>query len=465
LELSNPQKDSAIGKREAEAVIHNVEIPETTLAKLAEIVHIQMTLLAFAASKQDLSLEKCAEYLQNEGIDRNKPGRSRKIARWIWRVEGRRENLKEFAKGIKEEKLHLVSRLRHEIQLLFEDPPIGYVDIVEAPKDSWQEKGVKFLRKFYDDLSKSKLPECLFSELDAKDYNRQTFLKDYLEKNNILQVCPICDESGSYTSSNGNIYTDIEHYLPQSLYPHFACHPYNLIPICHLCNSAIHGDEDPLQPDKNNPRNRLQLQNIILPYRGLSLGAVTRLDIKLDNTAQLAAFRKLISTDKQNDYKTQIETLDRIYKIPGRWNKHHEIDKVGETLFRRMRQFLRGTYELPVGDSLQDVLFDAIHQLLYFLYRKGEEGHKGGDYGKDPYAFAMTWLLVEMLKEEKQYSEELKKKKEQRKNTIFTPPLLDELASWLGQNINSQNDYTELANKLLNMVSSENAESQLHDFI
>jgi len=30
------------------------------------------------------------------------------------------------------------------------------------------------------------------------------------------------------------------------MYPHFACHPYNLIPICYSCNSSIKGLKDPL---------------------------------------------------------------------------------------------------------------------------------------------------------------------------------------------------------------------------
>jgi len=90
-----------------------------------------------------------------------------------------------------------------------------------------------------------------------------------------------------------------------------------------------------------------------------------------------------------------------------RWNAHNDIDKVGETLFRRMRQFLRGSHELPIGgspESAWSVLQFALYQLVYSLHTEGEEGYRGGDFGKDPFAFAMKWLLVTILNEEKLFS-------------------------------------------------------------
>jgi hypothetical protein len=304
----------------------------------------------------------------------------------------------------------------------------------------------------YDDLNDSKLPACYFLASQAGDFHRQDFFRAFLKENGTLHVCPVCDESGSYTSSRGNIRTDIEHYFPQSLYPHFACHPYNLIPICHLCNSAIHGDKDPLQLDKNN---RLELQEIVLPYRGLGLGTVTRLKVEL-NDVQSATFKELISTDEENTYYTQIRTLERMYEVPSRWNKHHEIDKVGEALFRRMRQFLRGSYELSGGNSLRPVLMDALHQLVYFLHTAGEKDYERGDYGKDPFAFAMKWLLVEILKEENKQMD-LTLGESLNVTNLFSLPLLHELADWLGQDAESNDEYVAVAVRLIRLASGESS--------
>jgi hypothetical protein len=156
-----------------------------------------------------------------------------------------------------------------------------------------------------------------------------------------------------------------------------------------------------------NGSARLRLEDIILPYRGFGLGTVTRLIIAPDDTAQSATFADLVSTVPGKSYKTQIDTFASVYEIPQRWNEQNGIDKVGEMLFRRMRHFLRGTYELAISnspESIWSVLEYALYQLVYSLHTQGEEGYKGGDFGKDPFAFAMKWLLVTILNEETQFA-------------------------------------------------------------
>lgn len=453
-------------------MIHQVKLPDITKQRLSDAVSVQMTLLTYAASEssQDLSEERCAAYLQANGFDAIKQDRSRNIAQWIWSLKERHEPLIGFAAGPFEEKCRLVERLQYETQLLSaQESPRGIVNIVDIPRNSpqkqgnsrrnreksWQEQGADFLRRFYYELSKTKLPKYLFSESDAEDFSRQGFLRAFMAENKALYVCPVCDESGSYTSSEGEIYTDIEHYFPQSKYPHFACHPYNLIPICHLCNSAIHGDKDPLQPV--NSSSRLQLQDIVLPYRDLSLGTVTRLNIVLDNASQSATFDSLVSTETGNSFSTQIDSFAWLYKIPKRWNEHNDIDKVGETLFRRMRQFLRGAHELAIGNSPKSVwpVFEyALYQLVYSLHTQGEEGFEGGDFGKDPYAFAMKWLLVTILNEESFLSGQ-DHEDGQNDRSEFQFPLLNELAHWLGQNMSSKDEYIACATMLIKMLSDE----------
>lgn len=39
--------------------------------------------------------------------------------------------------------------------------------------------------------------------------------------------CPLCGI---------NDVTDIDHYMPRSVFPEYSVHPFNLIPICHECN-------------------------------------------------------------------------------------------------------------------------------------------------------------------------------------------------------------------------------------
>ena len=115
-------------------------------------------------------------------------------------------------------------------------------DFVQAnhllPK--WLKAGIQeFLTYFYtnfDDLSADFFPT-------GKPYGRTEFFSSSTRI--WLNVCAICDEHRPMTILRGEYYSDIEHYFPKSVYPHLACHPYNLIPICKPCNFA-RLDKDPL---------------------------------------------------------------------------------------------------------------------------------------------------------------------------------------------------------------------------
>jgi hypothetical protein len=74
-------------------------------------------------------------------------------------------------------------------------------------------------------------------------------------------------EEAQHTINRDELY-----YLPESAYPHLACHPFNLIPVCHHCNAMIKGKANPLQ---GSSRDWLSVEDIFLPYRETGLGART----------------------------------------------------------------------------------------------------------------------------------------------------------------------------------------------
>src|SRR5205807_9918270 len=84
-----------------------------------------------------------------------------------------------------------------------------------------------------------------------------------------------------------------DHFLPKSLYPHLACHPYNLIPICHTCNSSYKGPRDPFD-DCNGSRR--SLNPYILPYRLAQFSRNTFLDVKIGQQTREAALQENPST-------------------------------------------------------------------------------------------------------------------------------------------------------------------------
>ncbi|MBE2241054.1 MAG: hypothetical protein IAE81_24930 [Caldilineaceae bacterium] len=80
----------------------------------------------------------------------------------------------------------------------------------------------------------------------ATSFHRKGYLVEYLAKNQNVQVCPYCD--GSLGSP------ELDHFYPKAEFPQLACHPLNLIPSCHECNSRENkGSKIPLDKDAADP--------------------------------------------------------------------------------------------------------------------------------------------------------------------------------------------------------------------
>ena len=262
-------------------MIHEVTLPRTTLDRLTDIVVLQMWLLRYAASTPSPSQTGCATHLERY---RGFRGRGDRIARWIWNARDRREPLLSFAARGKPAKKREWTRLLSREALMFLTERTGTLTLMSKRAPSWQKNAAGFLRKFYDDLcSEAGLPSYLFSGSQTTSFGRQAFLREFQSENPGLYVCAVCDGSGFRTMVNSNVLTDIDHYLPQSLYPHLACHPYNMIPVCHLCNSGVKGTTDPLRGRRVNGRwsARRNLEDVVLPYYEPGLGVRTFLQVEL----------------------------------------------------------------------------------------------------------------------------------------------------------------------------------------
>ena len=374
--------------------MHQVILPKSTRKRLGEVVALQIWLLRYATESNIIDKNTCAAFLKRvQWIQ----GRESKIAGWTCNGK-RHEFLCQFASGPPEFKLALLKRVISETRRFGNGNglirglviPESKQEIPQVIQDA-HDGACQFLLAFYDAFCSSGFPKYFVPGVQAKHFGRQNFLDAFVEMNNGLYVCAICDEAGYFTAAEENIYTDIDHYLPKSIYPHLACHPYNMLPICHPCNSYIKGTKDLLEgPDGV----RLRLEDILLPYRKES-GLASRTYIQIgsrESAKRLVEFNEL-KPRSNLDLRQRIEALGRVYQIPMRWNER--VDQIGETLFRRMFQFLQDSRGMPIDASLPQALIDALDQLLYYLYEKGQ-----GDLGKDPFAFAMTWWLAHLINEE-----------------------------------------------------------------
>jgi hypothetical protein len=363
-------------------MIHQVHLPELTRRRLTDVVMLQLRLLYYAASTAALDEASCAQYLDQHARCR---GRGSQIAAWLWRAPRRYKPLETFAQGPAPEKREWSQCLAREALAFLRNPIGSIAHHVTTNAFPWQNAGAMFFRNFYDDLCAAPgLPGYLFSESGAPAFRRQDFLAEFKDINRDLYVCAACDESGYHTVVGGSILTDVEHYLPQSRYPHLACHPFNLLPICHHCN-LLKRNADPLKGGSSNPRI---LEDILLPYREPGLSSQTYLQVRLgksETSTRLGQIKPRTATE----LRQKIAAFGVVYQVPARWRER--IHTIGETLFRRMRRFLRSVEGLPNDGTRSQTLLDQLDQLLYDLYE---------DQGKEPFGFAMTWWLATLLKHE-----------------------------------------------------------------
>ena len=243
----------------------------------------------------------------------------------------------------------------------------------------WLKAVKEFLEYFYANLD---LPGTFFP--NGRAYGRERFFAAYRSTNPTQHICAICDEHRPITVLRGDSYSDIEHYFPKSLYPHLACHPYNLVPICRACNSA-HLDRDPLAGADGTRRT---LGQVFLPYRSESVR--TQGAVKLDWTPPSAPALSIEArqADPAPDFPAKLEAFASIYDIPGRWQSR--IHSIGEQLWRQMSSYVRA--EMDSGEELTPLKAKtALDRLLgYFV----------DDLGASPWDYVLVWYLSHLLVKE-----------------------------------------------------------------
>ncbi len=367
-------------------MIHKMTLSPTIRDHLSEIVKLQIDLLYYAATHEKVNKTTCATYFNEKPLDPHFIGRGKAIANWLWapHTTTRHDHLVKFAstyisthpdeqKAEQQQKKDWCRRLAKEVAML-SNTKLPFIEIAnffgDAPVPNcqkkltytWKGEASCFLLYFYENFlgNDEIFPKDLFST--ATPFGRQTFLDAFLVANNSLEICAICDESRYFTQGKEHIYASIDHFLPKSRYPHFACHPYNLIPVCHACNSSLKGRKDPL--DVNSPSRVLNRYS--LPYRDIDWGTDAYLEVTLNKNIEFTApltLRKDASGQRDPQKEAALKLLSALYDIPDRW----PAGKISETLFRRMRQFLGNGKGGPQSFDMPSEVNNTLEQLLYYL--------------------------------------------------------------------------------------------------
>jgi hypothetical protein len=461
-------------------MIHGLKLPDITRERLMDIVLLQIDLLHFAASSAVVDKDPCASYLDNHPLNEHFKGHGQAIAGWFWapRTSTRHSYLVDFARLGQEErhdKQVWCVRLRKEVCEFAEmhlDANKTSIEIADffdgrlspnrkrdGPVQTWRDAAACFFLYCYETFlgEDAVFPPELFSESVQNGFGRQNLLKAFLEENKGLEICPACDASLFYVRSKKRsedgeefekIHATLDHFLPKSRYPHFACHPYNLIAVCHTCNSTFKGETDPLVVIVDGQTRHQPLYRSILPYGDIELSSCAYLEVEVKQLHQPITLGKLLPRSNDFELRHVLELLERAYGIPKRW--HDASDTISEALFRRIRQFLGNNSTmataLPTGFDVPHEVNNLLEQLLFYLSDTSE------DFRKDPLAFAMTWVLVALINEHVQPAIEAQRDRQTNIDCDapnYDPSLLEEFVSWFGQDLEENDKRALKARRLL----------------
>lgn len=412
-------------------MLHEVKLSKVIQRDLTEVALLQAFLICYAANATSTSFGKqdCANYLKN--INRFKMSAD-DIANWLFTKKIEKELLSDILEKFARHQNNSVkqnwsNQVYNDIILLLKTP-YQKASVNPLPlKFQWQQSGAKFLISFYKIMrSTTGLPPFFFSKKTSINFDGQLFLTQFIANNNGLFVCAACDEASFYSVISNSFRADIDHFLPKDLYPHLSCHPYNLVPICKLCNQSK-STKDPLKKSK---RTRYSLQDICMPYRNHGIAKDTYMKEVIGASKYQLELLSRLPTGNIN-ITDSINMILSIYEVPKRWAEKNE--QIEEILFRRMRQIFRDGRGSSTAD-VEALIFNTLSQLLYYFHQE--------DTSKDPYTVPMTWKLVALMKEFNNNNGNL--------NPLLTKQaLISEIADWLEQSISSE--ATKVTEELLSV--------------
>lgn len=187
-----------------------------------------------------------------------------------------------------------------------------------------------FLEAFYEVALQNGLPINADGH-PGRGFDRRRFVET-CQQENYGRVCPFCDGD-----MNG---PQVDHWLPKSKYPALSCHPKNLVPVCHRCNSReCKGEKVPLDRESAQP-----FDNWFHPYERAAHGnftvAVNGSRVSLSNNDPLQ--------------QTRLNNLDHLLKLTQRWWEEYKSQK--RNYLNQLAERARKKRVQPTVDEILDTV-------------------------------------------------------------------------------------------------------------
>lgn len=361
-------------------MLHPMTLPPIAEKALGNAVRVQIGLFLFAATEvldQTSAAQRgrCSAFLDGRpGLS----GSGQSISVWFWGQRSLFTRLANFSSGDPTEKQAWAASAAQDMDLLFtagagqlasaqakELHPLDPLPkVTKKTPATWKHDGVDYLIGWYSLFRSRALPGEVTG---GSPFSGQTFLREYDQQNRLHHVCPACDEESWATrihnpkrGVSGKAYiADVDHFFPKSVYPQFAVHPHNLVPICKVCNSGLKLDEDPL----SDAGVRRPVDHAPAPYWTKALRTETYLRFGATPQDPLVLTRfdqSVIPTERVN-------ILAKLYRIPERWSEHYQRDdtfyfqQVVQWVCRRRELRQNGLTAAELHSDLKEYLSDLEH--------------------------------------------------------------------------------------------------------
>jgi len=355
-------------------VIHQVKQSKDAVERLNQVIAVQLRLLHLAADEPALDIRN-----MKANLDVDYKG-AEEIANWVSNKKIDKATalinaLNRFANHHDaSEKRLFIRQIEADIELV-SNPTSG---MLQAVFDTDWKRAVGDFMKYFYAIFGDTFPEYLFS--DNTRYSRQDFVRSFGHANPDLFLCSICDTVAYRTRDSQHTYTNVDHFFPQAQYPHLSIHPFNLVPICSLCNSGIKGQRDPLY-------GVTDITQLLLPYSnepGLSEQAYIKVQPQSDmSNRDKHPLNLVFQHTKTFHSDTFIKNFDGLYRIEGRWNA--DIQQLEEHVFRRLTQFLLVDMQNGSFSRNSNHLAERLRLLMALVSTE--------DLGRDPFGYATVWYL------------------------------------------------------------------------
>lgn len=161
----------------------------------------------------------------------------------------------------------------------------------------------------YENLEDNGYPMVVMG--DGQSFSRGNYLVLWEEQNGTLNVCPSCDGKKPDIGRNKHRLSDLDHFLPKSVYPLLALHPRNLVPICIECNQRIKGEINPLADN-----GAVSFSHSFHPYTAPAAVDVIEVTCQRDPNG---VPQVRMEDQELGGQTTRVVSLDRVFNLSERW--------------------------------------------------------------------------------------------------------------------------------------------------